>query len=98
MQQLSLKAALREWGNGAKVAGEKEVNQLHWREMFVPRQMSELNADQQSKILQSHMLIVQKQTGETKARMVEGGNTQRGHVTKEESSSPTLSTKQLYLH
>jgi hypothetical protein len=41
--QLSVKAALREWGDNAKVAGEKEVYQLHWREMFVPRQMSESN-------------------------------------------------------
>jgi hypothetical protein len=30
MQQLSLKEALREWGDDAKTAGEKEVNQLHW--------------------------------------------------------------------
>jgi hypothetical protein len=29
MQQLSVKAALREWGDDGKVAGEKEVNQLH---------------------------------------------------------------------
>jgi hypothetical protein len=36
MQQLSVKAALREWGDDAKVADEKEVIQLHWREMFVP--------------------------------------------------------------
>ena len=60
MQQLSLKAALREWGNDAKVAGEKEVNQLHWRETFVPRQMSELTEDQRTNILQSHIFIVQK--------------------------------------
>jgi hypothetical protein len=40
MEQLSVKAALRECDN-VKVAGEKEVNQLHWREMFVPRQMLE---------------------------------------------------------
>jgi hypothetical protein len=39
------------------------------------------------------MFIGQKRTGETKARMVAGGNTQRGHVAKEESSSPTVSTK-----
>jgi hypothetical protein len=37
----SVKTALREWGDNAKLAGEKEVNQLHRREMFVPRQMSE---------------------------------------------------------
>ena len=29
IQQLSLMAALREWGNYVKVAGEKEINQLH---------------------------------------------------------------------
>jgi hypothetical protein len=97
MQQLSVKAALREWGDNAKVACEKEVNQLHWREMFVPRRMSELTAEQRTKILQSHMFIGQKQTGETKARMVAGGNTQRGHVTKEESSSLTVSTKAVLL-
>ena len=77
--------------------GEKEVNQLHWRDTFVPRQMAELTADQQIKILQSHMFIVQEQTGETKARMVAGGNTQRVHVTTEESNSPTVSTKAVLL-
>jgi hypothetical protein len=43
------------------------------------------------------MFIGQKQTRETKARIVAGGNTQRGHVTKEESSSPTVSTKAVLL-
>jgi hypothetical protein len=97
MQQLLVKSALREWGDNARAAGEKEVNQLHWRETFVPRQMSELTAEQQTKILQSHMFIGQKRTGETKARMVAGGNTQCGHVTKEESSSRTVSTKAVLL-
>jgi hypothetical protein len=32
MHQLLVKSALREWGDDARVAGEKEVNQLHWRE------------------------------------------------------------------
>jgi hypothetical protein len=59
--------------------------------------MLELTAEQQTKILQSHMFIGQKRTGETKARMVAGGNTQQGHVTKEESSSPTVSTKAVLL-
>jgi hypothetical protein len=37
MQQLLVKSALREWEDDARAAGEKEVNQLHWRETFVPR-------------------------------------------------------------
>jgi hypothetical protein len=97
MQQLLVKSALREWGDDARAAGEKEVNQLHWRETFFPRRMSELTAEQQTKFLQSHMFIGQKQTGETKARMVAGGNTQRGHIIKEESSSPTVSTEAVLL-
>jgi hypothetical protein len=32
MQQLLVKSALREWGDDARAAGEKELNQLHWRE------------------------------------------------------------------
>jgi len=52
--------------------------------------MSELTNDQRSKVLQSHMFVVRKRTGETKARVVAGGNLQRGHMTKEESSSPTV--------
>ena len=97
MQQLSVKAALREWGDEARVAGEKETSQLHWRETFVPKRMSELTNEQRSKVLQSHMFVVRKRTGETKARVVAGGNLQRGHVTKEESSSPTVSTKSVLL-
>ena len=93
MQQLSIKAALREWGDKAKVAGEKEATQLHWRETFVPKRMYKLTNEQRSKILHSHMFVVRKRTGETKARMVTGGNLQRGHVSKEESSSPTVFTE-----
>jgi hypothetical protein len=37
MQQLLVKSALGEWGDNARAAGEKEVNQLHWRERFIPR-------------------------------------------------------------
>jgi hypothetical protein len=49
MQQLSVKSALREWGEDARAAGEKELNQLHWRETFVPRRMSELTAEQRAR-------------------------------------------------
>jgi len=59
--------------------------------------MSELTNEQRSKVLESHMFVVRKCTGETKARVVAGGNLQRGHVTKEESNSPTVSTKSVLL-
>ncbi len=37
MQQLLVKSALRECGDNARAAGEKEVNQLHWKDTFIPR-------------------------------------------------------------
>jgi hypothetical protein len=36
MRQMSLKAALKQWGSDAEKAGIKEVTQLHWRDTFVP--------------------------------------------------------------
>jgi hypothetical protein len=43
------------------------------------------------------MFVVKKHTGETKARLVGGGNKQRDYLTKEDSSLPTLATKSVLL-
>jgi hypothetical protein len=49
------------------MAGIKEVSQLHWRESFIPKQYSQLTDDEKNKVLESHMFVVKKRTGETKA-------------------------------
>ena len=36
MTELLLKAAIKAWGNEAKVAAEAEMKQLHWRNTFKP--------------------------------------------------------------
>jgi hypothetical protein len=97
MQQLSLKAALKQWGTDAEDAGVKEINQLHWRDTFVPKRYSDLTDEQKKKVLESHMFVVKKRENETKARMVAGGNTQRDYLTKEDASSPTVSTEAVLL-
>jgi hypothetical protein len=43
------------------------------------------------------MFIVRKQSGETKARLVSGGNKQRDYLSKEDSSSPTAATESVLL-
>ena len=93
MQQLSLKSALKQWGTDAEDAGVKEVSQLHWRDTFVPKSYSDLTVEQKKKVLESHMFVVKKRDGKMKARMVAGGNTQRDYLTKEDASSPTVSTE-----
>jgi hypothetical protein len=97
MQQLSLKAALKQWGTDAEDAGVKEISQLHWRDTFVPRRYSDLTDELKKKVLESHMFDVKKRDGKTKARLVAGGNMQRYYLTKEESSSPTVSTEAVIL-
>jgi hypothetical protein len=43
LQKLSVKAALKQLGIEAEMAGQKEASQLHWRDMFVPKLWTDLN-------------------------------------------------------
>ena len=58
MQQMSLKAALKQWGSDTENAGMKEVNYLHWRDTCVPKRYSKLTNAEKSKVLESHMFII----------------------------------------
>jgi hypothetical protein len=97
MQQLSLKAALKLWGTDAEDAGMKEVSQMHWRDTFVPKRWSDLTDEEKKKVLESHMFVVKKRDNKVKARWLAGGNAQRDYLTKEDASSPTVSTQAVLL-
>jgi hypothetical protein len=94
MTQLTLKAAIKMWGNDAKIAAESEMKQLHWRNSFRPVKWSELTEEQKKTILESHIFMKMKKTGEIKGRTVAGGNKQRGYIEKEESSSPMVDAEE----
>ncbi len=36
--------------------------------MFIPKQYLQLTGDEKNKVLESHMFVIKKRTGETKAR------------------------------
>ena len=97
LTQLTLKAAIKMWGNEATHAAEAEMKQLHWRNSFKPVRWSELSDKQRAMVLESHMFMKQKQTGEIKGRTVAGGNKQRGFIDKEDASSPTVATESVVL-
>ena len=97
MTQLSLKAALKQWGNDAKLAAEAEAKQLHWRKSFQPVHRKDLTEMQRKQILESHIFVVKKRCGKVKARKVAGGNKQRDYVSKEDASSPTVATESVLL-
>ena len=67
------------------------------RDTFVPKRYSELTNNDKSMVLESHMFIFKKRTGDTKAMLAVGGNKQQDYLTKEDSSSPTVATKSVLL-
>ena len=97
LTQMTLKAAIKMWGNKATNAAESEMKQLHWRNSFKPVRWKELTETQKAAVLESHIFLTQKRTGEIKGRTVAGGNKQRGFVDKEDSSSPTVATESVIL-
>ncbi len=75
----------------------KEMKQLHWQNSFIPMHWKSLTAEQCKNVLESHIFVERKQDGLLKARQVAGGNKQQGYITKEDASSPTLSSEAVML-
>jgi hypothetical protein len=96
MTQLSLKSGLKEWGERAYEAAESEIKQLHFRNTFQPLHWKQLT-DTQRKMLESHMFLKQKRDGKIKGRTVAEGNKQRDYISKEDASSPTVTTESVLL-
>ncbi len=97
MAQVSLKAALKKWGREAEESVRKEMKQLHWQNSFKPMHWKSLTAKQRKKVLESHIFVKRKQDGSLKARQVAGGNKQQGYITKEDASSPMVSSEAVML-
>jgi hypothetical protein len=76
MTQLSLKAGLKTWGKEAQKAVHSEMKQLHLRNTFKPTQWEELTHKQKQTVLESHMFLKQKRTGDIKGKTVAKGNKQ----------------------
>jgi hypothetical protein len=97
MTQLSLKSGLRQWGSRAYDAAESEMKQLHLRDTFNPMHWSLLTRVQRLMTLESHMFLKEKRDGKIKGRTVAGGNKQRNYISKEDVSSPTVTTESVLL-
>jgi hypothetical protein len=62
------------------------------RDTFKPMQWRKLLHTQRQKVLESHMFLKEKRDGKTMGGTVAGGNKQRGYISKEDASSPTVVT------
>ena len=98
MVQLSMKAATTKFGvTRTDQACKKEIKQIHLRDTFVPKHYHELLPQQKQRILEAFIFVEQKKDGSDKARLVINGAQQRGHITKDEASSPTAYNESIML-
>ena len=93
MAQLSMKAAIKKWGDQAKFAISKKMKQLHWRNSYKPMHWHKLTKKQKEQVLESHIFVEEKRDGTIKAHKVIGGNKQRDYITKEDVSSPMVTAE-----
>jgi len=73
------------------------MKQLHLRDTFRPKHKHELTHLQRQLILESHLFLKEKRTGEIKGRTVAGGNKQRDYISKDDASLPMVATEAVLL-
>ena len=95
--QMSLKAGLRTFGSDGIKAVEKEMRQLHDRDVMVPVHKKSLTPEQRREALAYLMFLKRKRCGKIKGRGCADGRKQRSYIAKEDSSAPTVSTEAVFL-
>ena len=92
MTQLSLKAGLKRCGKKGRNEIHYKMKQIQMRDIFFPLHWKNMSHKQKKQTLEYHLLLKDKQDGTIKGRTVAGGNNQRNFISKENASSPTVST------
>ena len=95
--QMSLKAGLCTFGNDGMKAVEKEMRQLHDRDVMKPVYKKSLTQEQRKEALAYLMFLKRKRCGKIKGRGCADGRKQRAYITKEDSTAPTVSIEAVFL-
>jgi hypothetical protein len=96
-EQMSLKKGLKYFGKSGADAVVAEMRQLDFRNVIKPVNGKELTREQKRRALNYLMYLKQKRCGRIKARGCADGRRQRLYKTKEETSSPTVTTEAVFL-
>ena len=95
--QMSMKKGLKVFGEPGYAAVKKEMQQLHDRKVMQPVDRKDLSQSQKKEALGYLMFLKKKRCGAIKGRGCADGRKQRAYITKEESTSPTVSTEAVFL-
>ena len=96
-EQMSLKKGLKLFGKAGADAVVEEMKQLDYRNVIKPAVASELTREEKKRSLRYLMYLKQKRCGRIKGRGCADGRKQRLYKSKEETSSPTVSSEALFL-
>jgi hypothetical protein len=96
-EQMSLKKGLKYFGKSGADAVVAEMRQLDYRNVIKPVSGNELTREQKRRALNYLMYLKQKRCGRIKARGCADGRKQRLYKSKEETSSPTVTTEAVFL-
>jgi hypothetical protein len=97
VQQFSLKAGLKKFGQRGHDAAYKKMKQLHQRAVFVPVDINSLTEKEKSMAMESLIFLTEKRDGTIKGRTCANGSVQRNYMTKEEATSPTVMTESILI-
>jgi hypothetical protein len=75
----------------------KELSQLHVLECFRPMDVRTLTREDRCNALTLLMFLMEKRTGEVKARACANGSVQWTHVAKEEAAAPTVTSEAIFI-
>ena len=95
--QMSMKKGLKMFGEGGYAAVKKEMQQLHDRKVMQPVSRKDLSQEQKKEALGYLMFLKKKRCGTIKGWGCANGRKQRAYITKEQSTSPTISTEAVFL-
>jgi hypothetical protein len=97
MTQYNLKQGIKIFGDKGEKAVLAELQQLYDRDVMTPINKYDLTPEERKGALRYLMFLKEKRCGTIKGRGCADGRSQRGYMTKEETSLPTVATEALIL-
>jgi hypothetical protein len=97
LQQYSIGAGLKKFKERGEAGVTKELTQMHHMSVFTPVYSDSLTPHQKAKAVSLLMFLKEKRDESVKARFCTDGRKQRGDWTKQDTTSPTVSTESIFL-
>ena len=96
-EQMTAKRGLKQFGTAGADAIMNELKQIVYRKVMEGRKSGELTTAQKKAALKYLMFLKQKRCGKIKGRGCADGRKQRLYKSKEETTSPTITTEALFI-